>query len=130
MVAKSKGISLVSTCAIVKYFYDRRFISEQLGATVEWKEETQTVRILSKKRITLTLNSKTMQVEKEKRTLQSPATEVENRIYVPLRDIIEALEMEVHWIEPGVILVGPSDEMAKLYVNGGIEKILEAYNMN
>jgi len=107
-----------------------RFISEQLGATVEWNEETQTVRILTNKRITLTLNSKTMQVEKEKRTLQSPATEVENRIYVPLRDIIEALEMEVHWIEPGVILVGPSDEMAKLYVNGGIEKILEAYSMN
>ncbi len=107
-----------------------RFIAEQLGATVEWKEETQSVRILAKKRITLTLNSRTMQVEKEKRTLQSPATEVENRIYVPLRDIMEALEMEVHWIEPGVILVGPASEMAKLYVNGGIEKILEAYNMN
>ncbi len=106
-----------------------RFLAEQLGATVEWDDATKTVRILAEKRITLTLNSNVMKVEKASTTLQSPATEVENRIYVPLRDIVEALGMGCHWIEPGIICIGPDTPVGMLYVNGGLERIMDFYGL-
>ena len=67
-------------------------------------------------------------VEKTTKTLQSPATEVENRIYVPLRDIVEALGMGCHWVEPGIICVGSDEHFGVFYVNGGLEKIKDLYN--
>ena len=58
------------------------------------------------------------------------ATEVENRIYVPLRDIVEALGMGCHWIEPGIICIGPGEYVGMLYVNGGMERIMDYYGLN
>jgi len=107
-----------------------RFLAESLGATVSWDDATKTVTIyVGSKRIRLTLDSKEMRVEKEKFTLQSPATEIDNRIYVPLRDIVEALDMPCFWVEPGMIIVGPEDEYTKLYTNGTMEDLMNKFNL-
>jgi len=108
-----------------------RFLAESIGANVEWIEDTQTVRIMTNdQRITLQLGSNIMKVEKQQKTLQSPAIEIENRIYVPLRDIVEAIGVECHWIEPGLILCGPQSALGELYVTNGIDRILYEFGMN
>ncbi|MDP4117826.1 MAG: stalk domain-containing protein [Bacillota bacterium] len=84
-----------------------RFLTESLGATVTWKDETQTARIIfSNKRIFVTVGSSTLKVEKEKYQLETPAVEMDGRIYVPLRDIVEAAGIDCVWIDPGIIIVG------------------------
>ncbi len=110
-----------------------RFLSECIGARVEWNDANKTV-LISKagySRITLTLNSNIMKLEKKQVTLQSPATEIDNRIYVPLRDIVEALEITCNWIEPGIIILGNANfDYTMLYVNGGMDQLFNAFEMN
>ena len=105
-----------------------RFLSEGLGAVVTWDEKKQTVKIqFDEKRIQLELGSNRMKIEKEVINLQSPATEIENRIYIPLRDIVEALGIECNWVEPGLILVGPGSEYLKMQARGGVDRLLKEY---
>ncbi len=107
-----------------------RFLAESLGAKVEWQEEKQTVKItLVDKRIFLELGSDIMKIEKDKVKIQSPAIEIENRIYVPLRDVVEAFGITCNWIDPGVIIVGPMEEYITQMGNGGIDKILVSYGL-
>ena len=105
-----------------------RFLSEGLGAVVTWDEKKQTVKIqFDEKRIQLELGSNRMKIEKEVINLQSPATEIENRIYIPLRDIVEAFGIECNWVEPGLILVGPGSEYLKMQARGGVDRLLKEY---
>lgn len=84
-----------------------RFLSESIGAEVTWIEETATAQItLGSKRIRIQEGSSVMQIDKAKVTLQTPAQTMNDRMYVPLRDIVEALDMQCAWFDPGVILVG------------------------
>ena len=106
-----------------------RFLSESIGAKVEWDEKTQRITIYGDKRIFLTMNSNIMQVEKEKRTLQTPAMEINGRTYVPLRDIVEALDIGCYWEEPGLIICGPSVGYYELLANGGVPRLLEEFGL-
>ena len=107
-----------------------RFLAETFGATVLWDEKTQEIKIMgNNKRIFLTLGSNIMKVEKEKRTLQTPAMEIGGRTYVPLRDIVEALEINCYWEEPGLIICGPSDGYFEILANDGVGKLLTDYNL-
>ncbi len=109
-----------------------RFLAESIGAEVKWNDESKTVQIAKEgfSRIQLTLNSNLMRVEKKQVTLQSPATEIDNRIYVPLRDIVEALDIGCYWVEPGIIILSSDeDAYSMLYVNGGIDQIFNAFEM-
>ena len=84
-----------------------RFLSESIGAEVTWIEETATAQItLGTKRIRIQEGSNVMQIDKTKVNLQTPAQTMNDRMYVPLRDIVEALDMQCAWFDPGVILVG------------------------
>ncbi len=108
-----------------------RFLAESLGWKVTWTEETQEIRIEDGiKRVILNMGSDVMRIEKEKRTLQTPAMEIENRTYVPLRDIVEALGINCYWEEPGLILCGAEEGYIELLVNGGIQRIFEEFNFN
>ena len=106
-----------------------RFLAESLGAKVEWVEETQEIRIMGEKRIFLNLGSNIMRIEKEKRTLQTPAMEIEGRTYVPLRDIVEALNINCYWVEPGLILCGTEEAYIESIASGGIDRLLVKYNL-
>ncbi len=107
-----------------------RFLAESIGATVDWNEEKQEIKITqNNKRIILTLGSNIMKVEKEKRTLQTPAMEIGGRTYVPLRDIVEALEIGCYWIEPGLILCGSEEGYIDALTYGGVDRLLVEYNL-
>ncbi len=106
-----------------------RFLAETLGMQVLWDEATQEIRLVGDKRIILNLGSNIMRVEKEKRTLQTPAMEIGGRTYVPLRDIVEALEIGCYWVEPGLILCGSEESYFNALAYGGIERLLVEYNL-
>jgi inhibitor of cysteine peptidase len=90
-----------------------RFISESFGADVSWLPETRT--ILVKKDATtiqLVLDSTEMNVNSNKFILDVPAQIFQNRTFVPLRSLVEALGMEVFWSE-GLIVIS-SEEIFNL----------------
>lgn len=79
-----------------------RGVFEELGAVVEWEDETKTADINYKGNviISLTLNSKDMKVDAEEVNvveLDVPAQIVDGRMMVPLRAVSEALECDVKW---------------------------------
>ena len=76
-----------------------RFISEALGAEVDWNAETRRITIKDGgKEIVLTLGSRDVLVNGEKQTIDSaPATLPPGRTFVPLRFVSETLGAEVHY---------------------------------
>ncbi len=94
-----------------------RFISEGLGATVGWDEETSSATItLLGNVITIKEYSETMKVGDKTLTLQTPAQTINDRMYVPLRDVSEALGVDCYWEDPGLIVIG-NHAIAKLLSN-------------
>ncbi len=84
-----------------------RFISEGLGATVTWNEQTSSATItLSDKKLVIKEGSDTMRAVGATYKLQTPAQTINDRMFVPLRDITEALGMVCYWEDPGLIIIG------------------------
>jgi len=83
-----------------------RFISENFGATVGWKESTQTVSVAYQdKKITLQLGSTEMDVNGNKVILDVPAKTYNGRTLIPLRALVEALGKTVFWDDRGIIII-------------------------
>lgn len=77
-----------------------RAIFENLGASVDWNNDTQTVTsIKGNTRIQLTINDNIMYVNDEAKTLDVAASLVDGRTLVPLRAISEAFGCQVDWVE-------------------------------
>ncbi len=77
-----------------------RFISEGLGAGVQWLEEKREVHIEDDgKIIILTIDSETVLVDGEPTELDCPAIIKEIRTFVPLRFISKTLGADVQWHE-------------------------------
>jgi len=86
-----------------------RKIFEEIGATVKWDNDTQTVSARkNKKTITLAINSADLQIDKgdtdeegnpivEAVTLEVPAQIVSGRTLVPVRAISESFGLDVDW---------------------------------
>ena len=75
-----------------------RFISEAMGAQVNWDPETRQAIITDeRKQIILTIDSKDVLVNGEKQTIDCAATIQSNRTYVPLRFVGETLEARVDY---------------------------------
>ncbi len=75
-----------------------RFVSEQLGAEVDWLENTRQVRItLGEKVILLTIDSNIVMVNGAQVEIESSAKIVDSRTFVPLRFISETLGASVSW---------------------------------
>ena len=55
--------------------------------------------------------------------------EIGGRTYVPLRDIVEALEIGCYWIEPGLILCGSEEGYIDALTYGGVDRLLVEYNL-
>jgi hypothetical protein len=76
-----------------------RSLAEQLGAQVEWRAAENKVRIdKDKDRIELTINETSAVINGEKINMEVPARVIENRTFVPLRFISEALHARVTWM--------------------------------
>lgn len=84
-----------------------RSVFEALGATVYWDGETQSVvSTRGEDIIVLTLNSTSMIVNSEIKTLSVPAQSMNERTMVPVRAIAEAFGCEVIWDgETGTVIV-------------------------
>lgn len=74
-----------------------RFISEALGAEVDWKASTRQVVIKDGADIVLTVGSSKVQVNGLDKTLDCPAVIVNSRTFVPLRFVSETLGAKVDY---------------------------------
>ncbi len=77
-----------------------RFISEAIGAEVNWEPKTRQATITDeRKQIILTIGSRDVLVNGEKQTIDCAATIYSDRTYVPLRFVSETLEAQVDYNE-------------------------------
>ncbi len=83
-----------------------RFIAESFGAKVDWEEQTQTVTItVNNKTITMVLGQAEMDVDGTKIALDAPANTYNDRTFIPLRAMAEAIGKNVFWDDRGLILI-------------------------
>ena len=83
-----------------------RFVSESLGAEVDWNEKTEEVTIkLDGKTIIMTLGEKTYTIDGKEKQLDVPAMEMGGRTRVPVRVISEAFGKTVLWEETNELIV-------------------------
>ncbi len=75
-----------------------RFITEHLGANVEWNGDVRMVTITKDdKVITLIIDDDSMYINNEAYELDVPAKIIDDRTYVPLRAIATMLDADVSW---------------------------------
>ena len=85
-----------------------RFISENLGAEVQWEEETQTVTITANSiEIKMQLGKKEYTVNGETKEMDTEAVSMHDRTMVPLRVISESFGNHVFWDDKGLIIISP-----------------------
>ena len=77
-----------------------RFIAESLGADVEWDPDFRIVTVtLDKKQVVIRIDSDTAYINGIIYNLDSPAFISNDRTYIPVRFVSEALDCEVNWNE-------------------------------
>ena len=108
-----------------------RFISESLNAKVDWNDETETVTIsYDDKEVELTIGSNVIIVNGNESYLDVPAQIIEERTFIPLRALVEALNKKVFWDDRGLIVISDKDNLINLtfeqeYLNTYITNIKE-----
>ncbi|MGN1202402.1 MAG: stalk domain-containing protein, partial [Eubacterium sp.] len=76
-----------------------RAVAEAMGCTVDWNDSTKTVTITKDSTvIRLSINSLYIQVGNVTVTMDTTAQIVNDRTYIPIRFVGEALGMDVNWI--------------------------------
>ncbi|WP_159081906.1 copper amine oxidase N-terminal domain-containing protein [Paenibacillus sp. CAA11] len=79
-----------------------RFVSEALGAKVDWNSAKSTVNIsMNKKEVTLVLGQSSAKVNGVTMKFDTQAVSSHSRIFVPLRFVSEALGQTVNWDSQG-----------------------------
>lgn len=77
-----------------------RFLFEQMGATVEWEEETLTASIESESStVEFSIDVAVAQVNGTAKTMDVPARLINDKTFIPLRFISENLGYNVEWDE-------------------------------
>ncbi len=108
-----------------------RFITEALGATVTWNDETQSATIsFLGQRMVLKEGSDTLRIEREVKKLQTPAQTFNDRMYVPLRDVSEAFGLDCYWADPGLIVIGKDANVVMNVYYELTDKLIERIELN
>ena len=76
-----------------------RAIAEALGAEVRWDADTQTVTVIGNTSVMLTIGSTEATVDGDPVTIDVPAEITNDRTFLPLRFVAEALKLDVSWDE-------------------------------
>ena len=83
-----------------------RFIAESFGAKVGWDDATQTVTVeANNKVIKMVLGKAEMDVDGKAVVLDTPANTYNDRTFIPLRAMVEAINKNVFWDDRGLILI-------------------------
>jgi cysteinyl-tRNA synthetase len=86
-----------------------RFVSEAFGAKVEWDPGKKVVLIeYDNKKIKLTINDKTLFINQNKVIMDVAPVIVENRTFIPVRYIAEAIDRKVYF-NTGLIIISLED---------------------
>ncbi len=102
-----------------------RFVSEALEATVDWDESSEKVLISSNGKIVeFNLNSSVMLVDGQAVTLDASPQMIENRVYVPVRALAEALGKKVYYDKSGMIVISDRDNFFNMQTDLGIYRTL------
>ncbi|MFD0671918.1 copper amine oxidase N-terminal domain-containing protein [Cohnella sp. GCM10027633] len=100
-----------------------RFVSEKLGAKVDWEPATETAVIrYGEKEIKMPVGSTTVAVNGESVELDTAAEKFEGRTMVPLRFVSEVMESKVDWDE-GAHAVKVTDAKYQAKVDAGEVKL-------
>jgi hypothetical protein len=103
-----------------------RSIFEALGATVKWDADNNAIFCTKDKTsITLHIDNIKANINDKLITLDTPATVINNRTFVPLRFVAESLGASVNWLEDTqeVYITSPDDNTSAAAVNE--KKIME-----
>lgn len=102
-----------------------RFISEAMGASVDWYEGSGKIEIKNDDtKITLNVNSDIMTVGEGEVKLDTPAQVIDGRTYVPVRAIAEALDKKVTYDKSGLIVLADRENFFDMQSDVGIFKSL------
>lgn len=83
-----------------------RFLGEALGAEVGWDDSTQTASvILGETTVKVPIGGTEIDVNGTKQTIDVPAATIEDRTFLPLRAVAEALDKSIVWDDRGLIVV-------------------------
>lgn len=106
-----------------------RFISEAFGAKVTWDGATATATVVADGHILkFTENQTTYYYDGQARTLDQPATIVNNRMMLPIRVISEDLGKQVFWEESGSGLITITNTpFNKDLIFGGLDALIKYY---
>ena len=87
-----------------------RFIAESFGAKVGWDDATQAVTVeAGSRKISLVLGKAEMQVNGETVVLDTPANTYNDRTFIPLRAMVEAMGKKVFWDPRGLIIISDTE---------------------
>ena len=115
-IAVDENENIVPQIVNEKTLIPVRMFAEGFNAEVKWNDKTQTAEIkLDGNTIEITVGKATMLVNGTETALQTAATVIEGRIFVPMRDIGEALGKEILWVDPGLIIAGENPETVHSY---------------
>ncbi len=106
-----------------------RFISEAFGARVAWDGATATATVVADGHtLKFTENQSTYYYDGQARTLDQPATIVNNRMMLPIRVISEDLGKQVYWEESnsGLIVI-TKNAFNKDLIFGGVDALKTYY---
>ena len=93
-------------------FVPVRFISESLGAEVEWNADTKEVTVkYNGKTIKMQIDNSVMFVDGAEVALDSAPTIRQNRTLLPLRALVESLDKKVFWDDKGLIVIGDNERI-------------------
>ena len=100
-----------------------RFLSESLGATVEWKDGKAYVDY-NGDMLTFTPNAMTADFAGVEVELQNPMIIKNDRIFVPLRAVSELFGKEVYWNDCGLVVVSGANIEDKM----NEDRVYDLYN--
>jgi len=93
-----------------------RFVSEKFGANVKWDDSTSTATITTKdKVIKITARSSKMIVNGNEIVLDVPAEVIQNRLFIPLRKLVEEVLDKKVFYERGLIIISDNESIMDKY---------------
>ncbi|MCI9626354.1 MAG: copper amine oxidase N-terminal domain-containing protein [Clostridia bacterium] len=95
-------------------FLPVRFLAEALGAQVDWDEDSQTATVKKDgDTVEVTIGSDRIRINGKVQTIDAAARTKDNRTFLPVRAVAEALGQKVTWDPRGLVTLGNRETLPK-----------------